>query len=151
MKAYLTVLLVTVFILFGTKLRFVDSTSQEWVGGIYEAGKGTNYKITLLAKASAEKLQVEDLWIGDDYFKVQAIKNLARKSDLSFAKRDTIYVVSSINFKPTEDGKMEQVKLLKKDPPVEMTGVALLGYSWKGKKKYMNIASFRKLKKLIYP
>ena len=151
MKAIVAVVLVSVILLFGSKMKLVDSSSQEWAGGIYESGYGTNYKITLIAKAGSDKLQVNELWIGQDYFKINAMRNLAKRSDLSFARKDTVYVVSSINFKPGRDGKMEQVKLMRKEPPVDFNGDALLGYTWKGKKKFLEITSFRKLEKLIFP
>jgi len=151
MKTIVAVVLVSVILLFGSKMKLVDSSSQKWAGGIYESGYGTNYKITLIAKAGSDKLQVNELWIGQDYFKINAMRNLAKRSDLSFARKDTVYVVSSINFKPGRDGKMEQVKLMRKEPPVDFNGDALLGYTWKGKKKFLEIKSFRKLEKLIFP
>lgn len=151
MKALVVAVLVSIILLFGAKMKMVDSTSQEWAGGIYESGYGTNYKITLIAKGGSEKLQVNEFWIGQDYFEVKAMKNLAKRSDLSFARKDTIYIVSSINFKPDNNGTMVQVKPMKKDPPVDFEGDALLGYTWKGKKKFLEIECFRKLEKLIYP
>ncbi|MCK5820571.1 MAG: hypothetical protein KAH17_01750 [Bacteroidales bacterium] len=151
MKAFITVVFVSLIFLFGAKMKLIDSTSQEWAGGIYESGYGTNYKATLIAKGGSEKLQVNELWIGKDYFEVKAMKNLAKRSDLSFVRKDTIYIVSSINFKPDTDGAMVQVNSIKKDPPKSFKGDALLGYTWKGKKKYLEIKSFRKLEKLIFP
>jgi len=151
MKSLVAVVLISLVFQFGVKMKIVDSTSQEWAGGRYESGYGTDYIITLLAKAGSEKLQVNELWIGENYFEVSAVKNLARRSDLSFVKKDTIYIVSSITYKPDDNGNMVQTKALKKEPPVEFEGAALLGYTWKGKKKFLKIKSFRKLEKIIYP
>ncbi len=151
MKVITITVLASLILIFGVKMKLVDSTSQEWAGGMYESGYGTNYKITLIAKRGSEKLQINELWIGQDYFEVHAVKDLSRRSDLSFDRKDTVYVVSSINFKPDKDGTMVQVKAIKKDPPIKYEGVALIGYTWKGKKKFLKIKSFRKLEKLIYP
>ncbi len=128
MKTLVAAVLVSVILLFGAKMKLIDSTSQEWAGGIYESGYGTNYKITLVAKGGSEKLQVNEFWIGKDYFEVKAVKNLAKRSDLAFAKRDTIYIVSSINYKPDSNGTMVRVKEMKKDPPVDFDGDALVGF-----------------------
>lgn len=151
MKAIAITVLVSFILIFGAKMKLVDSTSQEWAGGMYQSGYGTNYKITLIAKRSSEKLQVNELWIGQDYFEVHAFKNLSIRSNLSFDRKDTVYVVSSINFNSDKDGKMIQVKAVNKDPPIKYEGDALIGYTWKGKKKFLKINSFRKLEKLIYP
>ncbi len=151
MKVLHVFALLSLVLIFGAKVKYVDSTSQSWVAGIYEAGYGTDYRICLLAKGGSEKLQVDELWIGEDYFKVKAVKDLAYRNNLSFEKRDTIYVASSIKYKPGKDGKMEQVKLIKKEAPKKFSGDALLGYTWKGKKNFLEITKFRKLEKIIYP
>ena len=136
---------------FGTKVKLGEATSQEWAGGIYEAGYGTNFKVTLIAKGSSEKLQVSDLWIGEDYFSVKAVKNLAKRNDLEFSRKDTLYVTAGFTFKPDKDGKYIKKMGDQKTVPHEYDGVALLGYTWKGKLKYIEIDELKKLQKIIYP
>lgn len=151
MKVFLTTVLIFLVLGFGPKFKLVEASSQEWAGGRYETGFGTYYKMTLITRGGSEKLQVEDLWIGDSFFEVKALKNPANKSDLIFAKRDTVYVKWSLNFKPDKEGVSKQVVGAQKEPPFEFNGEALLGYTWKGKKKFFEIKDFRKLEKIIYP
>lgn len=151
MKTLNTLLIILMIFLCGSKAKLVDATSQEWAGGIYEAGYGTNYIITLVAKGNSDKLIINDLWIGEDYFKVSAVKSLAARNDLAFEKGDTVYVAAGLTLKPDKNGKY--IKTLKgsKELPEEYTGAALLGYTWKGKNKFVEIGDFRKLEKIIYP
>lgn len=151
MKFFLTALMFSMVFIFGPKVKLLDSTSQEWAGGRYESGYGTNFKISLIAKGSNEKLQIDELWVGDRYFKVQALKSLAYRNDSIFAKGDTVYVRSSIKYIPGENGVMKEVNKLQKESPFEFSGDALLGYTWKGKKKFLVIKNIRKLEKIIYP
>ena len=136
---------------FGTKVKLLEATSQEWAGGIYESGYGTNFKVTLIAKGNSEKLQVSDLWIGEDYFSVKAVKNLAKRNDLEFSRKDTLYVTAGFTHKPDKDGKYLRKMGEQKVVPHEYDGVALLGYTWKGKTKYIEIYELKKLEKIIYP
>ena len=136
---------------FGTKVKLLEATSQEWAGGIYESGYGTNFKVTLIAKGNSEKLQVSDLWIGEDYFSVKAVKNLAKRNDLEFSRKDTLYVTAGFTHKPDKDGKYLRKMGEQKVVPHEYDGVALLGYTWKGKTKYIEIDELKKLEKIIYP
>lgn len=146
-----TVLIFIMLFLFGSKVKLIDASSQEWAGGIYEAGYGTNFKITLLAKGNSEKLQVSDLWVGEEYYAVKAVKNLARRNDLEFDKKDTVYITAGFTFKPDKDERY--IKNLGKQKPVPKAydGVALLRYFWKGKEKYLEIDELKKLEKIIYP
>ena len=136
---------------FGSKVKLLEATSQKWAGGIYEAGYGTNFKVTLIAKGSSEKLQVSDLWIGEDHFSVKAVKNLAKRNDLEFSKKDTLYVVAGFTFKPDKDGRYIKKMGDQKPVPREYEGVALLKYTWKGKEKYKEIDKLKELQKIIYP
>lgn len=135
----------------GSKVKLIEATSQEWAGGIYEAGYGTNFKVTLIAKGNSEKLQVSDLWIGEDYYSVKAVKNLARRNDLGFNKKDTLYVTAGFTFKPDKDGKYIKKMGDQKPVPHKYEGAALLKYTWKGKEKYKEINELKKLQKIIYP
>lgn len=151
MKTLLVSFFLSVLFCCGPRLKLVESSSQEWAGGRYETGYGTNYKLSLVARASSEKLLVEELWIGDTYFEVKAVRDLAKKKETAFDKGETIYVVASINQKPNQQGGMDQVTGGTKDLPFSYEGKALLGYTWKGKKKYLEIRDFTQLEKIIYP
>ncbi len=135
----------------GAKVKLLDATSQEWYGGQYESGRGTDYKISLLAGGGSDELVLDELWLGEDFYEIKAVKNLARKSDLKFEKRDTIYVQAGKKYKPDENGRMVKVAGKSVEPPKEYNGVALMGYTWKGKRKYIEIEKLRVLEKIIYP
>jgi len=140
-----------IFLFFGAKVKLVDATSQQWYGGQYESGKGTDYVLTMKARGGSDKLVLDQLWLGEDFYEISAVKNLARRSDLNFEKRDTIYVRVGKKYKPDSNGNMVKVTGKSVKPPKEFTGAALLGYTWKGKRKYIEVAELRVLEKIIYP
>ena len=103
------------------------------------------------ARGGSDKLVLDQLWLGEDFYEISAVKNLSRRSDLKFEKRDTIYVRVGKKFKPDSNGNMVKVTGKSVKPPMEFTGAALLGYTWKGKRKYLRVAELRVLEKIIYP
>lgn len=151
MKITATVLLAAVFLFFGAKIKLIDSTSQEWYGGRYESGKGTDYILTLKARGGSDKLIIDRLWVGEELYEVEAVKNLAKRSDKEFKKRDILFVRAGKKLKPDENGRMKNVSGKKVNPPVEFSSPALLVYTWKGKEKYLEIEEFKVLEKIIYP
>ena len=151
MKIITTVLLAAVLLFFGAKVKVLDSTSQQWFGGQYESGKGTDYTLTLKARGGSDKLVIDKLWVGEDLYEVVAVKDLARRSNKEFKKRDTIYVRAGKKLKPDENGNMINVSAKNVKAPVEFSSPALLVYTWKGKEKYLEIEDFRVLEKIIYP
>lgn len=151
MKIISFVLLGVLVILPCSRLKLLDATSQEWAGGIYEAGYGTNYKMTLLARGGSDKLAIHDLWIGEDHFNVQAFASQTNRSETAFARKDTLYVRAGITYQPDENGRYIKKGSTDTPRPEGNDGLAILGYTWKGKQKYLEIASFRELEKLIYP
>jgi len=151
MKLILGSLIGIIILFFGVKVKVLDATSQEWYGGQYESGKGTDYNIKLLARGGSDKLAIDKLWIEDDFYEVKAIKNPAKRSELNFAKRDTIYVRAAKKLLPDENGRMLEVTGKGEEPPREFSGMALLAYTWKGKRKYKEIKDLRKLERIIYP
>jgi len=136
---------------FCTKVKLVDASSQKWIAGRFESGYGTDYLITIKARAGSDKLVFDKLWIGDDYYEVNALRNLAKRSDLAFEKGDTVFIRAGEKYLPDENGKMVQQKGKTLEPPTEFTGAALLGYTFKSRRKYLEIKEFRVLEKIIYP
>ena len=151
MKTILFSFVALVVFLFGSKIKVVDATSQQWAGGRYESGFGTDYKITFITKKKSDKIKIDELWVGDDFFEVHAVKDLAHRSDHSFSRKDTIYITAGVKFKPDGHGKDVKVKGLTKPAPRELNGEALIGYTYRGKRKYIRIEKFRVLEKIIYP
>ena len=151
MRILLASLTAIIFIFFGARVKLVDATSQKWYGGQYETGRGTDYVFTLKARGGSDKLVLDELWLEEDFYEISAVKNLAKRSDLSFEKRDTIYVRVGKKYKPDSTGKMVKVSGKSVEPPRNFSGAALLGYTWKGKRKYLEIAELRILEEIIYP
>jgi hypothetical protein len=151
MKTLITSVLAILLILCGTKLKEIEATSQQWMGGRYESGRGTDYIIKLQAKGGSDKLVVDRLWVGENSFEVRAVKDLARMSVRDFAKNDTIYLRAGLKYQPDENGNMVQVTGEKVEPPRDFEGEALISYTWKGKRRFLEIDEFTVLEKIIYP
>lgn len=151
MKIFIATILGLVLFLCGSKVKLIDATSQEWIAGRYESGRGTDYILTLKARGGSENLVIDKLWVGEVLYEVYAVKDRAKRSDREFDKGDTIYVQAGKKLKPDETGKMVTVSGKEVSPPVDNPGAALLSYTWKGKRKHLEIDDFRELEKIIYP
>jgi len=144
----------------------IDATSQKWVGGIRSAGSGINYQLTLLTNQSSKNINVDQLWIGDQYFKVSAIKKFPASEKEGFEKGDTIYINARIAHprppSPT-GGETQQVKnpsnedatlhedSLRQTPPFSYDGVALIGYELNKKRKFFIVEKIKKISPIAYP
>ena len=151
MKIAGTFLIAFILCLFGPKVKLIDATSQDWIAGRYESGRGTDFVISLKARGGSDNIRVEKLWVDGYMYEVEAVKDLAKRSDKSFDRGDTLYVKAGKKLKPDKEGKMKQVSGKNIDPEKEYEGAALLAYTWKGKRKYLVIKEFNELEKIIYP
>ncbi|MFA5814504.1 MAG: hypothetical protein WC865_02670 [Bacteroidales bacterium] len=139
---YLSILLLSIIFSWGGKIQVIKSTSQEWVGGLQESGYGTDYKLTIKAKAGSDQLQIEDLWVGDIHMKVGVN---------AFKKGSQVSLKAGITFRPDADGQISPLAADSTKKPFNFKGEGLLGYTYKGHKAYLVIAEFKKLEKIIYP
>ena len=64
-------ILLTIFLGWGSKMKVVESTSRDWVGGLQESGYGTDFEVSLQVKAGSNDLKIEELWVGDVHMKVR--------------------------------------------------------------------------------
>jgi hypothetical protein len=148
---YLPILLLSLIFGWGSKIQILQSTSQEWVGGLQESGYGTDYMLTIKVKAGSDQLQIEDLWVGEIHRKVRVIADPANLQNKTFKKGSRIQVRAGMTFRPGPD---EKVGLQDRDDvkkPFNYKGEGLLAYTYKGKKAYLQITGFKKLEKIIYP
>jgi len=148
---YFIILFLAVFLGCGEKVHIINSTSQEWVGGLQESGYGVDYKISIKVKSGSEKLEFEGLWAGDQYMKVRVIPDPANSGSSSFKKGDTILLKAGVTFHSVAGGL---TKADAGDPPpakINFKGDGLLIYTSNGKKKSVEITDFKKLEKIIYP
>ena len=149
MKIIAFVFLFLFGLFFTTPYKIISVTQQEVVGGRQESGKSTVYLFKAVAKKGSDKLSFEDLWIGTTYYSIEAShqddKNVISKD---FIKGDTIYFQAIKRFLPDENGDLKLAAQLKnKQVPMEYTGKALIGYSFKGKKHYYPVEEITTLKR----
>ena len=123
--------------------KVLEATSQKWVGGIISAGSGINYQLTLLANQSSGKIKIDQLWVGDQYFKVTAIKKFPASEKEGFEKGDTIY----INARTAPHRK----ESFKQAPPFSYDGAALIGYEVDKKRKFIIVEEIKKISPIAYP
>jgi len=126
--------------------KVLEATSQKWVGGIISAGSGINYQLTLLANQSSGKIKIDQLWVGDQYFKVTAIKKFPASEKEGFEKGDTIYINAKVAHPaPPHKEYFEQA------PPFSYNGAALIGYELDKKRKFIIVEEIKKLSSIAYP
>jgi hypothetical protein len=148
---YSAVLILALMMGLGAKIQVVQSTSQDWVGGLQESGYGTDFKLILKVKAPSNQLQFDDLWVGDKHLKVRVYAGTGGQQSTVFAKGDKIIVKAGLTFRPGQDEKMTLQGADLAPKPYEYQGDALLGYTYKGKRAYLEISGLKKLERIIYP
>ncbi len=147
----LTFVLMALAMAGGGKFKVAESTSQEWVGGLQESGYGTDYKLVMKVKAGSDRLQIDEIWVGDLRLAARAVTDLRDMSTRNFRKKDIVYVTAAVTWKPGQDGQMRVVSGERRDKPFAYKGEGLIGYTYKGKRGYTVIPSFKVLEKVIYP
>lgn len=151
MMKLLSFLLLSIILGWGGKIQVIKSTSQEWVGGLQESGYGTDYRLTIKAKAGSDQLQIDDLWVGDIYLKVRVMADPANPQNNTFKKGSQVSLKAGITFRPDADGRIRPLAADSNMKPFNFKGEGLLGYTYQGHKAYQEIAEFKKLEKIIYP
>lgn len=151
MIKYPVVLLLSVFICWGIKIKVVQCTSQEWIGGLQETGYGTDYRLTIKVRTDSDQLQIEDLWVGNYHMKIRLMADPANPPTKTFKKGSQVTCKAGIIFRPGADERSSLTGAGQLEKPFNFTGEGLLGYTYKGHKAYLEIAKFKKLKKLIFP
>jgi len=128
---------------FGSGFEIINSTSQQYGGGRQESGQGTRYQIEIRAKADGEALYISQLWIGNDYWVIQDVKNLSNPEDYSFKEGDILQIAVQKhvnNFNPDAN-----LPTTYEPCPINYQGVALIGYTYNGKQMYEEVKSFKEL------
>ena len=135
-----------------TPFEVVDATSQFSAGGRAESGTTTTYTFKILANQNSDKLSIDEIWIDTTYFKAQPYK---QNPDLSFnqtwEKGDTLFLKVSKRSIPDEKGNLKDFNGPTKVLPYKYKGKALIGYTLKGKRKYMIVSEIKTLPRAYYP
>jgi hypothetical protein len=149
---YSLFLLLFLSFFFTKDFEVIEATYQKWSGGTPDSGTGTNYIVKMLAKSNHDKLQIDQLWVGDDFYKVEAYKQEEKSREKLFVKNDTILIKATKLIQPNSKGVMVEKKNYENiSKPYDYKGSALIGFKLKGKRKYKEISTLKKLKYLAYP
>ena len=93
MKTFLVIISAICLIGCFTKdFEIIEASSQKWIGGAPGSGKGTNYNIKVLPFKDSDKLQIDKIWIGNEYFEINALVDPKDTKNKSFEKNDTLYI-----------------------------------------------------------
>ena len=135
--------------------KVLEATSQKWVGGTIGSGSGINYQLTLIANQSSEKIKIDQLWVGDQYFKVTAIKKFPASEKEGFEKGDTIYIKATVAHpRPVSpvSGEKDPTHIKpSQSPPFTYDGAALIGYELNKKRKFIIVEKIKKISSIAYP
>ena len=135
------------------KFEIIDATSQNWTGGIPQAGYGTKYELTIIPKTNSDKLEFDRIWVGGKYFNVYAFQKGKKMRNNSFGKGDTITImindrtIPELKNRPIKERCLVETHSL----PHKYEGEALLSYTYNGKRKYTEIKGFKVKRELFYP
>ncbi len=112
-----------------------------------------DYKFIIIARQSSDKLKIDKLWIGKDYYLISPSKKLSLTSGDGFAKNDTIYFFVSNYTKIDKQGKIvSSVDNIKQEtPPYKYDGDALIGFKIDNQRKYKVITKIKEIKHSFAP
>jgi hypothetical protein len=122
-------------------LSFIKATSQNWTGGP-AATRGTYYKIYFLMKGTTD-YTFDSLWVNDKRIPVSIIK--------SKTPADTLLVIANDNQGFRAPGtQTEMTSSVPAKFPIDVKAEGVLGYHYKGEKKYFPIPQWNVLKPITY-
>jgi hypothetical protein len=128
-------------------LPVIKATSQQWSGGAAGSGRGVYYTI-YLGKISQADFVFDSLWVDGKRLPVAIKPNLSGSDTLVLSSTDFSGVVR----KPIDVNGNPQTEEIKPVPfPISTTSEGVLGYLYKGERKYLTIDSWTRLKALFYP
>ncbi|RLD67537.1 MAG: hypothetical protein DRI84_02190 [Bacteroidetes bacterium] len=153
MKILGFILLFLFGIFFSTPFKVVKVTKQEQMGGRMESGTSTVYLFKIVAKKPSTKLHYEDLWIGTEYYAIEASHQKPDNSITNeFEKGDTIFFQAVRRFLPDDRGDLVLQKSSQiKNVPLEYAGKALIGYKYKEKQHYYAVEDIEVLTDVNLP
>lgn len=123
------------------ELRLLKATSQFWSGGA--AGfRGTYYNLYINMAMNADYI-FDSLWVDGKRLEV-GIKNTKSTDTLSLVANDRL----GIRMPGTDINPVQSVEA---KFPVESSAEGLMGYFYKGVRKYLPVPAFQKLKPVAYP
>ncbi len=126
-------------------LPLISATSQAWSGGAAGSGRGVNYEIVLGIQNQPD-YTFDSLWVNERRVRVEVNERKSAGDSLVLSATD---MSQSIRNMQDYEKQAEEVKPIPFPIPVSAEGI--LGYFYKGKRQYLVIQSWTKLKPLYYP
>lgn len=127
-------------------LLLIEATSKSWSGGISGAPGGLHYRMVLVAMKNSDKLKIDQLWVKEKLYMVQAGKKMPSRFSDGFSVNDTIYVnVTHIEVE-VSDTKTESLSR-----PTGIDSEMILGYIVNGKRKYIGTNDIQILNSVANP
>lgn len=146
MKALLLMLVVLTSIGSCDHLKVIEGTSQKWVGGVPNPPRGVTYNLSLIALRNSTELKVDQLWVNDEYYRVNGVKKLPALPVDGFEVNDTIYIVAT-----KVDGSERAMENQPQKRPEGFDEEWIVGYQINGKRKYLGTNAVKVLKSMSKP
>jgi hypothetical protein len=127
------------------QLPFVKATSQNWSGGAAGSGHGTYYNIYLAMDISPD-FTFDSLWVNNKRLAVSLKPNQLPNDTLVLSSNDMSGMIRNPNDLNKSQEEIQAIPF-----PVEGKAAGVLGYLYKGERKYLIIESWIKLKPIYYP
>ena len=146
MRFKILLILLTGFLIICKKdFRVIEATMQEWTGGRQKTGRGVNYKITIIAETTSNKLELHELWINKKLC-VHRLFNLANNEQgNTFNKNDTLILTGTVII-----NEYIVIGDIKKEPPFSFNEEIVIGYSLRNRMMYRPVSDIKILKPLFY-
>ena len=126
-------------------LPLLAATSQAWSGGAAGSGRGTNYEITVGIHI-ATGYTFDSLWVNERRVKIEVNERKSSGDSLVLSATDMTQSIRNMQDLEKQNGEVLPVPF-----PIPVTAEGLLGYYYKGKRQYLAIQSWTKLKPIYYP
>jgi hypothetical protein len=164
-------LLVSFFMIFGAffccekqDFTVISARSQNFAGGTVWSPSGTNYSIVLKAERNLVNVRFLAVWTGQKRYtgiEAQCNGQNVEFSDISKGETISVSFTALRNNRPVKNNDENAADIPDPadaamfgddtKPPVEFSGVALVCFLEKGKKKFLEIQEFEKLPAQMRP
>lgn len=126
-------------------LPLLTATSQAWSGGAAGSGRGTNYEITVGIHVATD-YTFDSLWVNERRVKVEVNQRKSNGDSLVLSATDMAQSIRNMQDLENQSGEVSPIPF-----PLAVTAEGVLGYYYKGKRQYLTIQSWTKLKPIYYP
>lgn len=134
----------------------VKFESRRFVGGTVRSPSGTNYILEIEANKNIPQIEFEAVWVGNRKFiQLEVLSDSRPWAEKKIKKGDVLTILFKqliLHSEPNEEANPEvDLDGEISDPPIQYSGNALVQYSVKGKKKFLEVENMTQVKPLLYP